>query len=132
MTRGFNSKEKKPATTAGTTKPTATAPAATSGPAQAVFDRLPGSAYVRESQLVRSTKRTDSETAPLPYSAPTLRRNVQKGTFPKPVKLSQRVSAWIVREVRAMNQAYSAGLSEAEIKALVRQIHEQRTLMVTT
>ncbi len=32
--------------------------------------------------------------APLPFSAPTLWRKVKAGTFPKPIKLSDRVTAW--------------------------------------
>ena len=64
------------------------------------FDRLPNSAFIRESQLVQSPKRPDS-TAPLPFSAPTLWRKVKVGTFPKPSKLSERVTAWNVGAVRA-------------------------------
>lgn len=64
------------------------------------FDALADSAYLRESQLVRSPKRPDS-TAPLPFSAPTLWRKVKAGEFPAPVKLSQRVTCWQVGAVRA-------------------------------
>lgn len=64
-----------------------------------VFDALPDSAFIRESQLVRSPKRPDTP-APLPFSAPTLWRKVKAGTFPKPVKLSERVTAWKVGDVR--------------------------------
>ncbi|MHB1199173.1 MAG: helix-turn-helix transcriptional regulator [Polaromonas sp.] len=82
------------------------APVASSIPAQkatihqSVFDALPDSAYIRESQLVQSPKRPD-HPAPLPFSAPTLWRKVKAGTFPKPVKLSERVTAWNVGTVRA-------------------------------
>nr|WP_315487999.1 AlpA family phage regulatory protein [uncultured Rhodoferax sp.] len=69
-----------------------------------VFDALPDSAFVREAQLVQSPKRPNS-TAPLPFSAPTLWRKVAKGTFPKPVRLSERVTAWNVRDVRAWMSA---------------------------
>lgn len=65
-----------------------------------VFDALPDSAFIRESQLVQSPKRPDTP-APLPFSAPTLWRKVKAGTFPKPHKLSERVSAWNVGAVRA-------------------------------
>ena len=68
--------------------------------AKSVFDALPDSAYVREAQLVQSPTRPDS-TAPLPFSAPTLWRKVKAGTFPKPAKLSERVTAWNVGAVRA-------------------------------
>ena len=65
-----------------------------------VFDALPDSAYIRESQLVQSPKRPETP-APLPFSAPTLWRKVKAGTFPKPIKLSERVTAWNVGTVRA-------------------------------
>ena len=64
------------------------------------FDLLPDSAFIRESQLVQSPKRPGL-LAPLPFSAPTLWRMVKAGTFPKPVKLSQRVTAWNIGAVRA-------------------------------
>ena len=65
-----------------------------------VFDGFPDSAYVREAQIVQSTSRPNS-TAPLPFSSPTLWRKVKAGTFPKPIKLSERVTAWRVGEIRA-------------------------------
>ena len=64
------------------------------------FDTLPDSALIRESQLVQSPKRPD-RAAPLPFSAPTLWRKVKNKTFPAPVKLSERITAWKVGEVRA-------------------------------
>ena len=64
------------------------------------FDTLPDSAFIRESQLVQSPKRPEAQ-APLPFSAPTLWRKVKAGTFPQPVKLSDRVTAWNVGAVRA-------------------------------
>ena len=72
-----------------------------------VFDALPDSAFIRESQLVQSPKRPDS-TAPLPFSAPTLWRKVKAGTFPKPHRLSERVTAWKVRDVREWISAQTA------------------------
>jgi prophage regulatory protein len=106
MTRGFNFKGKP--TTVSTTKPTVPTPAATTAPTQFVFDALPDSAWLRESQLVRSPKNPDSAIAPLPFSAPTLWRKVKDGTFPKPHKLSTRVTAWKVSQVRAWMQAQAA------------------------
>ena len=64
------------------------------------FDDLADSAFIREAQLVQSTKRPDTP-APLPFSAPTLWRKVKNLTFPKPVRLSERVTAWRVGDVRA-------------------------------
>ncbi|MDT3669518.1 MAG: AlpA family phage regulatory protein [Aromatoleum sp.] len=57
-----------------------------------VVGRLPETGYVRPSQLVPVI---------LPISHPTLWRWVKAGKFPKPVKLSGRVSAWRVEDVRA-------------------------------
>lgn len=65
-----------------------------------VFDHLPDSALLREGDLVRSPKRPNA-TAPLPFSAATLWRMAKAGTFPKPIKLSERVTAWKVGDVRA-------------------------------
>ena len=65
-----------------------------------VFDALPESAFVREAQLIQSPKRP-SYPAPLPFSAPTLWRMVNAGKFPKPIKLSARITGWRVSEVRA-------------------------------
>lgn len=64
------------------------------------FDTLPDSAFIREAQLVQSYKRPNPG-APLPFSPPTLWRRVKDGTFPKPYKISERVTAWKVGEVRA-------------------------------
>jgi prophage regulatory protein len=65
------------------------------------FDALPDSAWLRESQLVRSCKSPDSAVAPLPFSAPTLWRMVKTGKFPKPTKLSAGVTAWQAGQIRA-------------------------------
>lgn len=73
-----------------------------------LFDSLPDSAFVRESQLVQSPKRPDIPV-PLPFSAPTLWRLVKAGRFPKPVKLSQRVTAWNIGAVRAWIAAQTDG-----------------------
>lgn len=52
---------------------------------------LNGVAYVRQSQLI---------PAVLPFSVATLWRKVKNGTFPQPVKLSERITAWRAEEVR--------------------------------
>ena len=84
-----------------------TAPPPTATSVIPSFDTLPDSALIRESHLVQSPKRPDRPT-PLPFSAPTLWRKVKAGTFPKPIKLSERITAWKVGEVRAWLNAQSA------------------------
>ncbi|MDA1311287.1 MAG: AlpA family phage regulatory protein [Proteobacteria bacterium] len=56
------------------------------------FDELPATGFVRKSQLIPDI---------VPFSSATLWREVKAGTFPAPVKLSQRVTAWRVEDVRA-------------------------------
>ena len=64
---------------------------------------LPGTGYVRQAQLIG----TETQPAILPFSAATLWRKVKDGTFPAPIKLSERVTAWRVEDVRAWMQALS-------------------------
>ena len=84
-----------------------TAGQATPRVSAANFDTLPDGAFIRQSQLVQSPKRPDSP-APLPFSAPTLWRKVKAGTFPKPHRLSERVTAWKVGDVRAWINQHTA------------------------
>jgi predicted DNA-binding transcriptional regulator AlpA len=63
------------------------------------FDLMADTALIREAQLVQSPKRP-GVPAPLPFSGPTLWRKVAAGTFPRPLKLSARVTAWRVGDVR--------------------------------
>lgn len=60
-------------------------------PSKPTFDDLPDAAYVRQSQLIPS---------PLPWSSATLWRKCKRGDFVPPVKLSERVTAWNVGQVR--------------------------------
>ena len=53
---------------------------------------LPSTGFLRQSQIVGSI---------IPVGASTLWRWVNAGTFPKPVKLSERVTAWRCEDVRA-------------------------------
>lgn len=62
------------------------------GPLQVAFTDLPSVGFVRQSQLIPTI---------VPFSAATLWRRVKSGEFPSPVKLSERVTAWRVEDVRA-------------------------------
>ena len=62
------------------------------GPIQVAFTDLPLVGFVRQSQLIPTI---------VPFSAATLWRRVKSGEFPSPVKLSERVTAWRVEDVRA-------------------------------
>ena len=52
---------------------------------------LPKTGFVRQSQLIPHL---------IPVSSSTLWRMVKNGSFPKPIKLSARTSAWRVEDVR--------------------------------
>lgn len=54
------------------------------------YGQLPQEGYVRLPQIL----------AVIPVSRSTWLRGVDDGRFPKPVKLSSRVSAWRVEEIR--------------------------------
>ena len=62
------------------------------------FERLADSAYVREWDLV--SRSGERDPALLPFSKSTLWRHIRAGSFPAPVKLSERVTAWRVGDVR--------------------------------
>lgn len=53
---------------------------------------VPVAGYLRQNQLVGSI---------LPIGASTLWRWVKLGKFPKPIKLSERVTVWRAEDVRA-------------------------------
>jgi prophage regulatory protein len=52
---------------------------------------LPATGYIRQSRLIPTI---------IPISSATLWRKVKSGTFPAPVKLSERVTAWRVEDIR--------------------------------
>ena len=52
--------------------------------------KLPESQYIRQSQLIPFI---------VPFSSATLWRKVGTGEFPRPIKLSERITAWRVADV---------------------------------
>ena len=62
---------------------------------------LPDAGFIRQSQLIPAT---------VPFSSATLWRKVKDGSFPAPVKLSSRVTAWEVGKVRAWIEAHAANV----------------------
>ncbi len=55
------------------------------------FDDMPDMAFIRQVQLIPHV---------IPWSSATLWRKCKSGEFPRPVKLSERVTAWKVGDVR--------------------------------
>ncbi len=60
------------------------------------YGELPATGYVRQSQLIPTI---------IPFSSATLWRKVRAGQFPRPVKLSERVTAWRVDDIREWMQS---------------------------
>jgi predicted DNA-binding transcriptional regulator AlpA len=54
---------------------------------------LPATGYMRQSQLI---------PAIFPFSPATLWRKVKEGSFPKPIKLAPRITAWRVEDIREL------------------------------
>ena len=69
--------------------------------AASTFDNLPASGYIRQAQLIPHV---------VPFSSATLWRKCKAGDFVAPVRLSARVTAWNVGQVRQwlQTQAQSA------------------------
>ena len=57
------------------------------------FDRLSDDAFIRLSALMDSSI--------VPFSGSTLWRKVRSGQFPKPLRLSEQITAWRVRDIRS-------------------------------
>lgn len=51
---------------------------------------------------------------------------IARGLFPAPVALGTTAVAWLSTEIEAMQAAYIRGASEADIRALVSELHEAR------
>ena len=64
-----------------------------------LIGRLPETGYIRQSQLIPVI---------VPFSSATLWRKVKSGQFPSPVKLSTRITAWSVEDIRAWLQSRAA------------------------
>jgi predicted DNA-binding transcriptional regulator AlpA len=59
------------------------------------FDSMPSTGFMRLPQVLEVVA----------FSAPTAYRKIKAGTFPKPVRLSERVAAWSVGDLRAWIQS---------------------------
>ena len=57
---------------------------------------LPETGFIRQKNLIPNV---------IPFSHATLWRKVKSGEFPSPVKLSQRITAWKVEDVRKWLEA---------------------------
>ena len=62
-------------------------------------DGMPASGFMRQKQVL----------VLVPFSKSTLWRRIQEGSFPKPVKLSPRVTVWRTSDILGWIEQYSSG-----------------------
>lgn len=67
---------------------------------------LPETGYLRLAQIIGRPK-TDTP-AVFPVSKSTWWEGVKSGRYPKPVKLSSRITAWKVEDIRALIRQHEA------------------------
>jgi hypothetical protein len=65
-------------------------------------NRLPEYGYIRLRQILGDPKADPPCPAIIPVSRTTWYQGVKDGRFPKPVKLSARIAAWRVEDIRAL------------------------------
>jgi prophage regulatory protein len=63
---------------------------------------LPETGFLRLTQIIGNPKANPPIPALIPISKSTLWAWVQKGRFPRPIKLSSKVTVWRVEDVLAM------------------------------
>lgn len=68
---------------------------------------LPETGYVRLPQIIGNRKADPPVPPIIPVSKSTWWKGVSEGRFPKPVKLSERTTAWRVEDIRALIQSTS-------------------------
>lgn len=67
------------------------------------FDRLPDTGFIRQRELLGDRNR--GVPGVVPISSATLWRRVADGSFPRPLKLGPRTTAWKVADVRCWLKA---------------------------
>jgi len=77
---------------------------------------LQKTAFLREKQLVGNAK--THEAGLFPFSRATLWRRVNDGTFPRPIKLSERTTAWRTCEICQWMANPSAYRAENQIQSV--------------
>jgi prophage regulatory protein len=65
-----------------------------------MHDHLPSTGYLRQSQIIGNPKADPPVLGFIPISHSSLWRGVRTGTFPTPVKLGERTTAWKVEDLR--------------------------------
>ena len=64
--------------------------------------QLPETGYLRLNQIIGKPNSTESPSPLLPISKSSWWNGVKEGRFPAPVKLSARITAWRVEDIREL------------------------------
>ena len=56
----------------------------------------------------------------------TIYLQIADGVFPKPVNLGPRTVGWPEAEIDAVNAAWIGGMPEADVRTLVKTLHDRR------
>ncbi len=73
---------------------------------------LPATGYIRQAQLIPTI---------VPFSTATLWRKVKSGDFPQPIKLSERITAWRVEDIRVWMESRNTALSKGGERELTKK-----------
>ena len=63
---------------------------------------FPVTGFLRLKQFIGNPNSPESPAPPLPFSKSTWWNGVKEGRFPAPVKLSPRITAWRVEDIREL------------------------------
>jgi len=66
---------------------------------------LPETGYLRLHQIIGNSKTNPPQPALFPVSKSTWWAGVKSGRYPKPIKLSERTTAWRVEDIRRLIEA---------------------------
>jgi len=64
--------------------------------------QLPETGFLRLTQIIGDQKRTPPIPAIIPVCKTTWYEGIKSGRYPKPIKLSERSSAWRVEDIRKL------------------------------
>lgn len=68
---------------------------------------LPSTGYLRLPQILGNPKSNPPIPPLIPVSKTTWWEGIKKGRFPKPIKLSERVTAWRVEDIKALIESHA-------------------------
>lgn len=79
------------------------------------INTLPETGFVRLSQIIGNSKHNPPIPAIIPVSNSTWWAGVKSGRFPKPIKLSSRITAWNVNDIRKLIRESQTSQGDTEM-----------------